>query len=270
MEVIQDIWSPIPLEEKEYLHIQAYTLEGYAQKWEDEWNVSFWRNDENHQKKYYDSPQTIRVEIRKKIQKIEHWERNIANTDSFAQLVPVMPDRSIVIRPEKPLRVKQGGIAYFYVHIPIVLRLQAGRRGEYILAEKPIIELSHTWFGTPDEGLLCYGMDTKLFRDSENLENNPCYAIAPVYIKNSSSKLLNFSRLCLHVGYMSVYFAANRLWTSEAYVSFKGPDQESSITFSKKNPFTNSPGRKLSPPRDTPQRHLIEKSFDMFKILTGF
>lgn len=113
------------------------------------------------------------------------WSRWTIGESEVIQLIPVMPDRPVVVRPEVPVKIPTDKEALFFVSIPIWVRVTAGPE-QAILCEQPSLILSNIWFGDLMSGELCYSLRSRARRritDSEPLLNR---ATCPVQIRNAA------------------------------------------------------------------------------------
>jgi hypothetical protein len=203
------------------------------------------------------------------------WNRWISGEEALVvRLVPALPERPLVVKPEFTIKVPISRSAVFYVSIPIWIRIMAGddRTGgpSLMLTEIPTAILSKTWFGDTVSGELCYALTTHAERDLSDLKPVPHEAICPLSIRNSSQFELNFQRLCLHAENLSVFKAGERLWTSVVNVDFRGEEQMSQIRIVDRPP--DQAGQdcpKICDARVKPDRSLMKKSFQMLRFLTG-
>ena len=204
-----------------------------------------------------------------------NWNRWIAGEEALVvRLVPALPDRPLVVKPEFTIKVPASHNAVFYVSIPIWIRIVAGdeRTGgpSLMLTEIPTTVLSKTWFGDTVSGELCYALTTPAERDLSGSKPVPHQAICPISIRNSSQFELVFERLCLHVENLTVFKSSERLWTSAVNVDFHGVEQMSQIRIIDRPPETaGQECVKICDARVKPDRSLMRKSFHMLRSLTG-
>ena len=93
------------------------------------------------------------------------WKRYLASPNLSLSLLPALPDRAVVIRPDAPISVLPRESGTFYVSIPVWLNFIVGPANRrYGMAEIPSVILSNTWFGDPAAGELCYSLDAPLLR----------------------------------------------------------------------------------------------------------
>ena len=198
------------------------------------------------------------------------WLRLVSAREESLELVPTLPDRPLVIRPESPVSIFPGRFASFYVSVPIWYRFVAVRGKERIdVIDFPSEVLSNTWFGEPGGGELCYSLDAPLKRSVEHLNVNSTKATCALVVKNGSQEKLNFERICVHIESLSVFAGDSRLWTNEIGVLFKGIDQISQLNI-QKNPPTNVINPiKMCDPRLPSNRSVLGKSFSFIRSFSG-
>lgn len=231
------------------------------------------------------------------------WTRTVApGSHHFLRAAPSMPDKPLVIRPESSIFLPEGKEGLFFVEIPLWLRItgtgKADGSDEIILAELPTRELSKTWFGNLSAGELCYisrtrflsgvrddhlgtgapepgGRGASMYADSEASEAAQTTAarttaICPVTVKNFSTSLLEFERVCIRTEFLSIFEGDNRLWTSAVELVHQGHEEASQTTGSGPPRQLTGEGRLLAPGRAVPDNSIVRKSFSLLKDLTGW
>ncbi len=141
------------------------------------------------------------------------WKRFTSGTEErIVEPVPVMPDLSVIVRPEAPIHLAPEHEAVFYVSIPLWLQLTAGSDRSLILSDEPLVNLSKTWFGEPTNGELCYSLRTRARRDNDDdASTTASRAVSKVVMRNASSRMLEFERLCLPAKHLKVYRSSKQL-----------------------------------------------------------
>lgn len=198
------------------------------------------------------------------------WGRWVVGDETNAfQVLPIMPDRPIVVRPELPVKIPTGHEALFFVSIPVWVRILAGEKKSIELCEVPVLILSNTWFGDPMSGKLCYSLRSRARRQIIDSESNPSRAICPVRIRNTSPKQLDIERLCVHVEHLKTYSGDMNLWTNEVTITFRGEDQVGKIDYSREQPAIEPIGEMLSEARTPIKETILKKSIGGFKLFSG-
>ena len=165
------------------------------------------------------------------------WKRYVTGADSSLELVPALPDRPLVIRPDAPISVLPRKSGKFYVAIPVWLSLRTGQPGKPMtVAEITSVILSNTWFGDPATGELCYSLDAPLTRVPHSVPISAGRAMCTFAVTNGSTERLDFQRICVHVENLSLFSEGGNLWTNELNVFFKGSDQISQISIKSQPP----------------------------------
>ncbi|MDF3130309.1 hypothetical protein P0Y35_13960 [Kiritimatiellaeota bacterium B1221] len=164
------------------------------------------------------------------------WRR-LASVDDVPAInvLPAYPNRAVVVRPEYPYNLLPGERVNIFVGVPVSVTLQSPKG--ILLMEEPVHPLSSTWFGSPTDGELCFGMRTLARREGENLDFGPARVICPVRIRNQSKEKISFERLCLRVQYLNIYENGHRrLWANESSVMVRGDESWSRLAFASKAP----------------------------------
>ncbi len=196
------------------------------------------------------------------------WKRWIVNqADKSVGLVPVMPTRPIVVRPEAPVQVLPGNKTCFFVSIPVSVRITSSN--DDILTEVPIRILSNIWFGDPMSGELCFSVKSGAVTSIEQKKEKVYTATCPICIENQSSSLFNFNRFAVHTEYFSVYLGQKHLWTNQIDVVIEGGGQKSSINIPETPPQIEEITKQLSPGREKFSKKFYKKMFSDFSFLKG-
>jgi len=199
------------------------------------------------------------------------WKRWVVGEKSNTiSILPIMPDRPVVVRPEVPVKIPEGHEALFFVSIPVWVKIVIVNSEESILCEEPSIILSNIWFGDPMSGELCYSLRSRARRQIVDAEAKPHKAICPVRIKNVARSQLDVDRFCINVEYLKIYKGQNQLWTNEIHISFQGEDAASRIDYLQKSPEYEAVDGILSDAKTKWKKTLIKKSLGTFKLLAGF
>ena len=257
------MWEEFKVEEGNYYLRQIGPLRLWIQKQFDEWIVG-WK---------YESEETnsISEQVLDTIEENDiTWHRRVVKQkqDSI-KLIPVMPDRAVVVKPESELKITREADATFFVRIPVWLKVCSRANYSETLYEIPSIVLSNTWFGEPYDGELCYSLTTSARRSLEGLEPRAYQVICPIHIKNTVSEDLIFKRLCIQVSHLSIYQSDDEMWTNKIHVQFRGEGKESSIKFEDSAPKTDKKLTLVGQPRKKITKSFARKSFDTFKLFTN-
>ena len=263
-------WEPRNIEGGQCLEWAVGPLSLRVRRTEDEWLVAAARSGEVGDKAAAAAPGKEAYECGESVR--SEWVRWAAGAESgTAQLVPTMPDRPLVVRPETPVKIPPEHQALFYVSIPVWVRVTVGEGQQLALCEEPTVRLSNIWFGDPLSGELCYSLHTRARRSVAPTDSQPHRAVCPVKISNRASTALDMQRLSVHVEHLKVYAGESQLRTNEVSVSFTGSDQLSEITYSDTAPDVEHIGAVLCGPRKPlKKRQVIRRTFGKFPSFLGF
>lgn len=190
------------------------------------------------------------------------WQRFVTPPDAAAvRLVPVLPDRSVVSRPEGRIEIAPRHKGLFFVTIPVWVRVQAETPRRIELGDYPTALLSKTWFGHPsEEGEIGYALTTRARQETADLTDVEGRAICPVLIENHTHEALVFAQLLLSVRHMSVYQTADgKLWTNECRLGYTGSIFPASVTFGRMAPEQARGAKLISEPRVAPSAGLTAR-----------
>ncbi|MBN2449239.1 MAG: hypothetical protein JXR77_02555 [Lentisphaeria bacterium] len=191
----------------------------------------------------------------------QSWRRWVVQDGSGGLgVVPVMPDRAVVVRPEFPIVLPPAEKATFYVSVPVWMRVVA-LPGDRALLDAPTVVLSKIWFGDFAAGELCYSIKSRARRHlAEDDAPGGCLAVCPVEVTNASPRDLALERLCIHVPYVGIFAGDGRLWTSHVSVSFEGDEQTAQVRYQTDAPSECSAPVERSKPRRTAPGRLSWRS----------
>jgi len=152
------------------------------------------------------------------------------HTQAEIELKPILANRPLASKLERPLYIPGGEDILLYVSSPVWVRVQTGK-GKIILDEIPTFVLSDTWFGpNTREGELCYAGHTHCSPHLKDVPSGPDRIISPMLIKNHAKQPLKLENISVPLPYLSVYSdKANFLWTEQLYVyreEDSGPEVE--------------------------------------------
>ncbi len=199
------------------------------------------------------------------------WKRWTTGTETrIVEPVPVMPDRSVIVRPEAPIHLAPGHTALFYVSVPLWVRLIGGAQRERILCDEPAIILSSIWYGEPTGGELCYSLRTRARRDDvgEAAGDDTHRAVCKLTMRNAAVNPIEFQRLCLPAEHLHVYRAPRHLWTDSVTVVYES-ETLNRVTIAGR-PAEATGDEPLGPARKpTSEGHLLQRSFGALKSFFG-
>lgn len=196
------------------------------------------------------------------------WVRWHAPADARLELRPVLPDRAIVVAPERPYRLSPRGRSEIYVGIPLFVRVVSTLDGsEEVLADYPSEILSDTWWGGFVEGDLAYWVDTRARRAVPTEPYGANQAVCPFRLVNQSSQALPVERFSVRVDYLTLFSTAAGVWTDEVLVRYGGPDEGSEIHHTGQAPRAAASVKHLAGPRTAPPSGLRERTFSRLRAL---
>ena len=189
---------------------------------------------------------------------------------SVVRLSPAAPDRSVVARPETPLRIPPDNEVLFFVSVPLWMRVSVGEQASEMstLTEEPTRVLSNTWFGEPTEGELCYALKTGASRDLDGVKRGSYRFVCPLLVKNHSTEELSFQKVCLPVPYVQLYFGNKRVWSNRISLSYLGKSQFSSVVFDSGAPEYEDGLESVGEPRLKERKSFMRRSFDTLRSFT--
>lgn len=181
------------------------------------------------------------------------WSRWALNEGQrHIRVLPVFPDRPLVVKPEHPFTLMHRASARVYMRVPAWVRLEALERpegGPTLLTEIPSVHLSDTWWGDFLDGELGYWLVTKGRRSITSDLFEPHLVMAALQLDNLSSDDLAVEKLALRVEHLSIYERDGWLWAEEVRVEYHGEAEGSEIHMDDLPPAEVAGAREISPAR---------------------
>lgn len=258
-----DLWRAFELPAEETRLFQVAARRFWVRRRSDEWYVA---TDLEPARLGVD--ETVQLDVVQDKPAALPWQRWGISTDSNRfSLLPVMPDRPLVVRPEAPMRIQSGCEYRFFVGIPVWLRLAVGLAKDHVLGEWPTQVLSKTWMGDPVEGELCYAVKTFAHRSPTQFAPRANRAVCPVRISNRAVGDLAFERVCIHGDNLALYDGGTHLWSSETSLIYQGLLHSSHSEAGQGAPPEANQPRELSPPRIRLTDNALRRSFSTIRAI---
>jgi len=198
------------------------------------------------------------------------WRHYLSREAGAVRPQPVLPDRGIVVKPDRSLTLLAGERSQFFIEIPVWFRMNVGGERTVQVFEEPISVMGNTWFGDPLNGELCYVLATRLHQGMSSITRAAWRAVCPMAVTNDSATDLAFERICLHVQNLAVFRGDERLWTNGLSVLFRGADQASHIQVSFGPPEFERGLAPAAPARQLAESWDIRKTFSRIRGFADF
>ncbi|HET6451168.1 MAG TPA: hypothetical protein VFI08_07635 [Spirochaetia bacterium] len=198
------------------------------------------------------------------------WRHYLHRDSGSVQPSPVLPDRPVVIRPDRALTLLPGQSTVFFLEIPVWFRLSTTGARPARIFEEPLAVLTRTWFGDPVTGELCWGLATRLHHSLDSVVASADRAVCPLMIENDSETDLEFQKICIHVENLSVFRGPGHLWTNSLHAVFRGPDQVTQIEIVHTPPGFEERLVPVSEAREPSAGWNIRRTFGVLKYFTDF
>lgn len=190
--------------------------------------------------------------------------------DDVAQvaLSPHFPDRPLVVEPEDPFWLLRGAQARIYVRVPVWVGLDGLGTLRHELLRLPTRVASDTWWGTLEEGELCYWLSTRARRVLAEADVEPHLVICPLQLVNRSHDDLHVDKIALRVAYLSLYGAGEGLWADETRVVYTGDAEGSRLDMAGTAPSEVPGAALISPPARHMARGFRARTFRRLRSIT--
>lgn len=257
------LWNSLPFSGSEPIHYQFGPLSVWIQKIENDFILYLKRT----------STEEIRCSVG-----TGNIPADLKASDRFAydgefeaiQAVPMLPERSIVVRPENPLKIISGQKTLFFVSIPLTIRfelLQGPHRTT--LVDIPTQVLSNTLFGDTMTGELSFALKTAAKHRLETVTKRRWRAICAVTVVNKSDRNLDLQRLCVQSRHLGCFQGKDFLWTHPIVVTHRSEKEEIVVTFGDEPPSFEAIGEQLSEAREPVKKSLLRRGLSSLR-LPGF
>jgi hypothetical protein len=202
------------------------------------------------------------------------WSRwALGATPHHLRLLPVLPDRLIVVKPEHPFTLLRKAEARVYTRLPAWVRVEAveqGRSEGSVLMEIPTEILSDTWWGDFLTGEMGYWLTTKARRELRPELFEPHMIMSALQLVNRSDDALPVEKLAWRVEHLSTYDKDGQLWAEETKVYYLGEAEGSDIHMEDKPPAEAAGAREISPARAPQVRGLRARTFLRLRAFSGW
>lgn len=200
-----------------------------------------------------------------------NWTRwTSQNVNFHIKLVPVVPDKPIIISPEYPFRVVKNADARVFTRIPLWVRVVMIGNKEQILTEIPTVILSKTWFGDPVEGELCYWISTSARRTIEESQVTNYLCICTLNIYNRSDGDLQVEKICFRAERLTLFKKESQVWSDETEITYRGDQQHSDIVMTGKAPSEAKSSGKIAKPRNALKKSIATRTFQKLRVFPLF
>lgn len=238
--------------------------------------LSFWVTRKTHEwqvaHRWSDNPLDDTVELTDNTEVPDELELRrylFSSGGRVLRVVPRVPDRPVVTRPEMPVIIPGGEQATLYMASPLWVELWAGDPLK-IFCTLPVWRASSTWFGEDTlEGTLCYATRTRARLEPTTMRRGPRITTA-VFVSNEHDDPLRVERLALPLPQMSVFRGSDgRLWTEAATVAYD-PAVKAPAKIDHTPPHEAGATVRISGPRQDPRANILARALSAaLKGVTG-
>lgn len=251
-------WDPVSFKPGDVRYWQVGPSKLWVQRTPDEWKTYIERDPQSPNVEVWASPDESAPNDR--------WTRWAAVENEYdVRVLPVLPERPVIVRPESPFMFTPGSDLTFFISIPVWLKIVTGAEPKRFLCEEPTVILSNSFFGEPTTGQLGYALKTTARRNREDLRKQPHLAACPIHIRNVSPNTVAFERLCVHTRHLHVLQGADRLWTSLLDLTFKGDAGLQQFAYPENTVDAAGETTRLTPAREAAPQGRLQKPLAMLK-----
>lgn len=181
-------------------------------------------------------------------------------------VVPALPDKAVVFRNNKNIRISAGESTRLFFNIPLNLQFYFNEvKDENRLIEIPTKRLSDTWFGEIDEGEPAYSIGNVYFKSIAEAETKVWEALTSVEIVNNTFGVLDLQRLIIRVEEFNLYRKGDQILTSHVNIEFKGQEQVEIVNLSTRDDVHGNKFELMANKRLSDSKKLLRRSFFFIK-----
>lgn len=215
-----DFWNTHNLALDNIGHWKIGPLELWIKRYENEWRIYSKRS----------SNPSIK-EINAKVPVLENIPPNldaqrfgVRETSPELTFHPVLSDRAVVVRPEKPFHLPAKEEVSIFVNTSVWLKISYGP-AKMPMATLPIYRPSDTWFGSSTtDGELCYSARSKAKIRFNDLEIYPYRAVTNIQLQNKSNTDLFLERIKVPIPALSLYLSEEQVYFTDSMIYCREPD----------------------------------------------
>lgn len=257
------MWQKYKFEENKIYTAQIGSTRLWVKKQDKIWLISSGKEEARIQS-------TKGFEVINQLPEYVSWNQYIADKHTGFQLIPALPDRPIVVKPEVPFTILSGMSLGILLKIPVWIQLYTSTlKPENLIFECATNGLSSTWFGDPTNGELSYELQSEIIQKLPE-SCSADVAICPITIRNDSQTTLDFHRLLIDVNQLNIYGNSKLLCTNEVKVRFKGEEQNTEVQIVHGNPELAGDLKQVGYARTKTDKNLLKKSFYFIKSFTQY
>ena len=181
-------------------------------------------------------------------------------------VVPALPDKAVVFRNNKNIKISARESANLFFRIPLTIQFYFQEvKDENRLMEIPLQRLSDTWFGEIDSGEPAYSIGGNFNESLSEVRATTWEAISSVKILNNTAGVLEVQRLILRVEDFNIYLKNKQLLASHATIEFKGQEQIGSVNLGVSNEIHGEKPVLIAKSRSSDTKNLLRRSFFFIK-----
>jgi hypothetical protein len=181
-------------------------------------------------------------------------------------VVPALPNKAVVFRNNKNIKVSAGQLANLFFRIPLNIQFYFQEvKEENRMLELPLQRLSDTWFGEADNGEPAFSIGSNYDKSFDEVFPAGWEAIAPVEILNNTAGLLDLQRLILRVEDFSLFYKNGMILSNHISIDFKGHEHAGSVNLSLRKEIHGQKPVQMAKPRSNESKNLLRKSFYFIK-----
>lgn len=201
---------------------------------------------------------------------IREWTRwATSGSPEGLDILPLFPDRPLVLQPEKPFHLLPGASARIYIRVPVWVQVRiTGQRGS-LLQEIPSMVLSDTWWGSFTEGEICYWLHIMARRTAPPEIFLPDRILCPVELLNQAREELPVEKILLRCQHLTVFKGEGCLWSDEVKIRYRGEEVGSVLEMSGTAPPEAAGAPLLTPPRTPPTKGFTARTFARIRGFPG-
>jgi hypothetical protein len=194
------------------------------------------------------------------------WSRHFIGKASTYELAPGYPPIPVCVRFKEPFSLQPGSDLRGWIFSRIEARvLVSGVE----LASFPLARPFKTLYGTPETGVVCRHDEAQFLASDEpmfdSMLNDPGLVAHPVRLRNTSSRPVQVTELCIYGEQLSVLLVGTKMQSERLSFVFGTNGVRMSLEGQGSLP---AGWTTIAKPRVSGEERFIERSFELFKSIT--
>jgi hypothetical protein len=167
----------------------------------------------------------------KQLSRDEDLKTFLGSSESIkVQAVPLFPSSPIVIKLKHPVTLSPHSTSQWWIPLPLDIGFQFAEHSVDPNLRMPIRRLSHTWFGTPTDGIRALSLPCAYLNDIESPPQSDEF-LCSLSLLNQWKKWIVVDRIVVMTEYLHLYDQKTRFVSDGLSYLYRGKPNQCKIDF---------------------------------------